>query len=144
MLMSIKSFSYFYCYIVSSIYLSLWLCFKVYFVWYEYCDPPLSCNLREISFYISSLSICVFFSVKWVSCRRHIFLAVGFCFIFSIQSDTLYLLFGAFSPLIFKVTIEIHIYCHFKLFSSWICYSSLFFWGLMISFYFMLVFSFWF
>ena len=41
-----------------SFFISLYgLCFKVHFVWYEYCDPLLSCHfhLHEIYFSVSSL-----------------------------------------------------------------------------------------
>ena len=53
---------YFYHYIVSFFIFLYGLCFKVYFVWYEYCDPhTLSCHfhLHKISFSIPSLSIYV-------------------------------------------------------------------------------------
>ena len=97
-----------------------------------------------------ALSLCVPLALKWVSCKQHLY---GSCFF--MQSATLCLLIGAFSPLTFKVTIDKCMYLlpFYYLFSDGFCNSFLFisssfcfsFCGLM--FFFCIVFeflSFWF
>ena len=59
----------------------------------------------NISFHPLTFSLYVSFSLKWVSCRQHIY---GSCF--DIHSTSLYLLVGAFIPFTFKVIIYIYIY----------------------------------
>ena len=62
------------------------LCFKVYFIWNEYCY---SCfllveYLHGISFSSPSLSVCMCpFVLRWISCRQHI---QGSCFCIHLTS----------------------------------------------------------
>ena len=132
--------------------------FKVYFVWYEYwnsCFPVFSIHMKYL--FPSPLSIYICLALRWVSRKQH---TVGFCFF--IQSANLCLLIAAFSSLTFKVIINIYvfiaiffIYNDFLFFPLYLVYSVLlklsfqlllclsplflFFFGWMISFYFMLV-----
>ena len=59
----------------------------------------------NIFFYPLTFSLYVSFALRWVSCRQHI---VGSCF--SIQSATLCLLIGVFSPLTLKIIIDKYVF----------------------------------
>ena len=58
-----------------------------------------------IFFHPLTFSQYVFWCLKWVSCRQHIF---GFCFY--IHSANLCLLAGTFNPFKFKIFIDIYIF----------------------------------
>ena len=98
--------------------------YSVYFVLYEYC---------YLGFLV--ISVCmkylfpsphfqsVFVVLKWVSCKQHM---NGSCYF--IQTATLYLLIGAFSPLTFKVIMDSYVLIAiFNLFTVCFHSSSLFF-----------------
>ena len=63
---------------------------------------PLAWNIFS---YPLTFNLYVSFALRWVSCRQDI---IGSCFF--IQSATLCLLIGAFSPLTFKVTPDNHVF----------------------------------
>ena len=97
---------------------------------------PLACNLF---FHPLTFNLYVSFALSWFSCRQQI---VGYSFF--IQSATLCLLIGAFSPLTFKVIIDRCVFIAtftpcFPVDSVFLFFS---FFGWMISFYLMLVSSF--
>nr|KAF6431727.1 hypothetical protein HJG63_008207 [Rousettus aegyptiacus] len=56
---------------------------------------------QNIFFHPFTFSLSVFFNMKQVSCGQHIYGSY-----FLIHSTTLYLLFGVFNPLTFKVIID--------------------------------------
>ena len=58
----------------------------------------------NIFFHFLTFSLYVSLSLKWVSCRQHIY---GSCF--CIHSDSLCLLVGTVNPFTFKVIIDIYI-----------------------------------
>ena len=100
----------------------------------------------NIFFHPLIFNLCVFLTLKWVSWKQRI---VGSFFF--IQSVTLCLLIGAFSPLTFKTIIDRYVFItildivyhlafvFLLLFLSF--YFHFFFWGLIIFFFIMLVFS---
>ena len=104
------------------------------FVWNDFFHPL-------------TFNLCVSFALKWVSCRQHILDSFFF-----ILSATMCLLIWASSPLAFKVIINRNIFIIIlNHVFPWFYISSLFlsfsfsFWGLMIFFCIMLIFSsFWF
>ena len=67
----------------------------------------LSCHfhLLEISFSIHSLSIYVSFALRCVSCKQNIIGSYSF-----LSNRTLFLLTGAFSPLIIKIIFGIYVF----------------------------------
>ena len=81
------------------------LCFKFYFVWLWVLQSLLSCHFHEYLFpspYFQSMCVlCPKVGLLW----QHI-VVCWFCFVFLIQSATLCLLIGTFSPLTFKVIID--------------------------------------
>ena len=79
----------------------------------------------NIFFHHPTFSLYVSLALKWVSCKWHI---DGSCFF--IQSATLCLLVGAFSPLTFKVIIDSYVLIAILLLVSWLFlqfFSVLFF-----------------
>ena len=88
-------------------------CFPVLSIGRKYLSQPLTFNL-----YVS-------FVLRWVSYRQQI---EGFCFF--IQSATLCLLIGAFSPLTFKVIVDRYIFTAILnlVFQLILCFSSFLFW----------------
>ena len=78
---------------------------KVYFVWYDYCNfcfPVFSIDMKYLFPCLHIQSVCVLCPKVSLS-RQNI---VGSCYF--IQSATLCLLNGAFSPFIFKVVLDCH------------------------------------
>ena len=84
------------------------LCFKVYFVWYEYWNSfPLVISFhKKCVFHPPIFNSCMFLALSLVSCRQHIVGSFFFFFFFLMQFDTPCLLIGAFSQLTFKVLIH--------------------------------------
>ena len=90
---------------IMSFYIFLYgLCFKVYFVWYEYCAP----SFLFISIRMKYLFLSSHFQSMSVLCPRVGLLQAQYCRLFFKKSN-LCLLIGAFSPLKFEVIID----CHF-------------------------------
>ena len=91
----------------------------------------------NIFFHPLTFNLYVSFVLRWVSCSQHV---VSSCFL--IQSATLCLLIGAFSPLTFKVIIDKYVFIAILnlVFLLIICFSFVpfffffFFFGWMISF----------
>ena len=86
------------------------LCLKVYFVCYEYCYLQFIVISICKKYLFPSLFFqftCAFLP-KGIICRQHI---IRSCFL--IQSATLYLSIGAFSPLTFKVIIDRYVFIAF-------------------------------
>ena len=83
------------------------LCFNVYFVWYEYCYPHFTVVsiCMKYLFHPHTFNPFMSFTLKWVSCKQY---TVSSCFI--IQSGTQSLLIGEFSPLTFKIIIDMYIF----------------------------------
>ena len=104
--------------------------FKVYFVWYEYCNscfPVLCIGMKSLPSPLT-FNLYVSFALRWVSFRQQIEV---FCFF--IQSPTLCLLVEAFSPLTFKVIIDRYVFIAILnlVFQLILCFSFLlFFFGL--------------
>ena len=86
--------------------LSLWPSFQSLFCLIGVLQLLLSCLLAWNMFpYPLTFNLRVSFALRWVFCRHQI---VGFCFY--IQSATLCLLIGAFSPLTLKVIIDKYVF----------------------------------
>ena len=82
-----------------------------------------------------TFGLCVVLALKWVSLRQHIV-----CSYFLIQSVTLCIFLGKYTPLTFKVIVDRYVYCHFKpCFPVDYIFSIVSFCGFMISFYFRFV-----
>ena len=94
-----------YHYTVSFIFL-YGVCFEVYFVWYEYCDPsfPVICVCLKYLF-LSLQSVGVL-------CPKASLLQAAYCWLlfFLIQPVILCVLIGAFSPLTFMVTTDRYVF----------------------------------
>ena len=75
---------------------------------------------HEISFSIPLLSVCVSFSLKWVSCTQHMW---GSCFV--IHSATVSLFIGAFNPFAFKVIVDRYVLIGILLFIFYIIFLLL-------------------
>ena len=105
------------------------LCFKVYFVWCEYCNSCIPvCPLAwDIFSHPLTFNLYVSFALRWVSYRQKI---IGFCFF--IQSGTLCLLIGTFIPLTFEVIIDRYVFIVLFnfVFQLILCVSFLFFFWL--------------
>ena len=85
------------------------LCFKVQFIWYEYCDP----HLFVISFWMKNLSQSPHFQSVCVLCPKMGLFGAAYCIGFYLlftASATLCLLIGAFSPLIFKAVVNRYVF----------------------------------
>lgn len=133
--------------IVCCPFLSFSMAFVLKFVWSDMSIATLAFLwfplLWNFFFYSITFTLCVSFTLNWVSFRWHV---VGSCFI--IQSSTLCLLIEGFSPLTSEVIIDRYIFVAcLTLFSSWFYIYSLFlsfcfsFCSLMIFFWTMLIFS---
>ena len=119
------------------LYLSLWPLSSSLFCLLWVLLSPIYCHfcLQEISFSIPFFQFICAFLPKGIICRQHI---IGSCFF--IQSATLYLPIGAFSPLTFKVIIDRYVFIAFLnlVFQVIICFffvpflkCSIFLFGLM-------------
>ena len=76
------------------------LCFRVYFVWYDYCDP----HFLLFSVCKKYVFLSLHFQSMCVLCPEWGLLWVAYCSAcFFIQSVSLYFLTGAFSPLTFEL-----------------------------------------
>ena len=93
-------------YVVSFLISCNLLYFKVYFVWHEDCYSSFHffSICMEYIFHPLTISLYVSLSLKWVSCRQHIY---GPCF--CIHSASLCLLVGAFNPFTFKVIVDVYV-----------------------------------
>ena len=103
-------------------------CLSLTFAWNTFFHP------------LSNLHVS--FALRWVSRRQHV--VGGFCFLICCYS----FLVGAFSPLILKIIIDAYVFIAILNFVFWLILfphcSFLFLCSLIISFYFMLLLSFWF
>ena len=84
----------------------MYLCFKVYFVWYEYCCLHFLVISWNIYFCPLTFNLCVSFALMQVSYKQHIVYCMLLLFLFSMPLCV----FCVFSSLTFKVIFDMYIF----------------------------------